>query len=185
MMDGIYLINIAGDAIREVLENRRIIDRDKLLQEHPELRRETATFVTLELNHNLRGCIGSLVARRSLLDDIVANAKAAAFEDPRFLPLSRAEFDSPVFHIEISLLSEPRQLYYESIDELYGRIRPGIDGVILKHGVHQATYLPQVWEQLSHVEDFFSSLCQNAGMSGSCLRQHPEIYTYEVKKITK
>jgi len=185
MMDKIYLINIAADAILEVLDSRHIIDQEQLLQKHPELSRHAATFVTLELNHSLRGCIGSLVARRPLLDDIIANAKAAAFEDPRFAPLSRAEFDAPTFTIEVSLLSEPRQLHYESIEELYERIRPGIDGVILKYGAHQATYLPQVWEQLPHVEDFFASLCHKAQMQADCLHHYPEIYTYEVEKITK
>ncbi len=185
MMDKTYLINIAADAILEVLEKRHIIARERLLQEHPELGEYAATFVTLELNHSLRGCIGSLVARRTLLEDIISNAKAAAFDDPRFMPLSKREFDAEDFHIEVSLLSEPRQLHYESIEELYERVRPGIDGVILKYGVHQATYLPQVWEQLPRTEDFFASLCQKAQMQANCLHHHPEIYTYEVEKITK
>ncbi len=182
-MEKTYLINIAKDAIAEVLEHRRIIDAASLLQHHPELGNETATFVTLELNGRLRGCIGSLIARRSLLEDIVSNAKAAAFEDPRFEPLSKAEFDSDALRIEISLLSEPRSLHYENVAELYARIRPGIDGVILKYGVHQATYLPQVWEQLADPKEFFASLCQKSGMQANCLEFHPEIYIYQVEKI--
>ncbi len=185
MMDKRYLINIAADSILEVLQKRRIIEREQLLQEHPELAKHVAAFVTLELNHSLRGCIGSLIARRSLLDDVVANAKAAAFDDPRFLPLSQAEFDAATFSIEVSLLSEPRELHYESIDDLYARIRPNIDGVILKQGTHQATYLPQVWEQLPQHELFFASLCQKAQLQQNCLENYPEIYTYEVEKITK
>ncbi len=184
-MDKKYLIDIANDAILEKLQGTLIIDRLQLLKEHPELNQHGATFVTLELDKNLRGCIGSLIAQRTLLDDVISNAKAAAFEDPRFYPLSQEEFDYEGFTMEISLLSEPIRLEYESIDDLYSKVRPNIDGVILRENSYQATYLPQVWEQLPQVEHFFASLCQKAGMQGNCLEYHPEIYVYQVEKITK
>jgi len=65
---------------------------------------------------------------------------------------------------------------------LQKKIKPFEDGIVLKLQGHQATYLPQVWEQLPNFKDFFSSLCQKAGLAGNCLSQHPEIFTYQVQK---
>jgi len=178
-----YMVEIARDAIREVLENRKIIDKEKLLEAHPELGQKGAAFVTLEKRQSLRGCIGSLIAHRILLDDLIENARAAAFHDPRFPPLSKAEFEDPTLTVEISLLSEPKPLAYTDVADLKSKIQPGHDGVILKHGYNQATYLPQVWEQLPRFEDFFATLCQKAGLPGNCLESHPEIFVYHAEKI--
>jgi len=178
-----YMVEIARDAIREVFEKRPIIDREKLLKEHPELAQKGAAFVTLEKRESLRGCIGSLIAHRTLLDDLIENARAAAFHDPRFPPLTKEEFEDPGLTIEISLLSEPKPLSYTDVTDLKSKIVPGRDGVILKLGSHQATYLPQVWEQLPRFEDFFATLCQKAGLPGNCLEAHPEIFVYHAEKI--
>ena len=178
-----YMVEIARDAIREAFEKRPIIDRDRLLNAHPELAQKGAAFVTLEKRHSLRGCIGSLIAHRILLDDLIENARAAAFGDPRFPPLTKEEFEDPNLTIEISLLSEPKPLPYSDIADLRSKIKPGRDGVILKLGHNQATYLPQVWEQLPRFEDFFATLCQKAGLPGNCLESHPEIYVYHAEKI--
>lgn len=183
MQDKHYMVDIAKAAIQEVLEKRPIIDRDKLLKEHPELAEKGAAFVTLEKRHSLRGCIGSLIAHRTLLDDLIENARGAAFHDPRFPPLTKEEFEDPNLSVEISLLSEPKPLPYSDIADLKSKIKPGRDGVILKLGQYQATYLPQVWEQLPRFEDFFATLCQKAGLPGNCLQQHPEIYVYQAQKI--
>jgi AmmeMemoRadiSam system protein A len=178
-----YMIDIAKDAIREELLKKPLIDRDRLLAQYPDLSKKGAVFVTLQKRSSLRGCIGSLVAHRALLDDLIANAKSAAFRDPRFPSLSLEEFESEDFEVEISLLSEPRELVYSDALDLKSKIRVNVDGVILKHGSNQATFLPQVWEQLPKFEIFFSHLCQKAGLEVDCLKHHPKIYTYEVKKI--
>ncbi len=178
-----YLVEIARDAIREVLEGRKIIDKERLLKEHPQLGEKGAAFVTLEKRQALRGCIGSLIAHRTLLDDLIENARSAAFHDPRFPPLSKEEFEDPNLTIEISLLSEPKPLAYSDVEDLKSKIVPERDGVILKLGSYQATYLPQVWEQLPRFEDFFVTLCQKAGLPGNCLQQHPEIFVYHAEKI--
>ncbi|MEA2110521.1 MAG: AmmeMemoRadiSam system protein A [Campylobacterota bacterium] len=178
-----YLIDIANSAILEELQQKVLIDKRELLSRHPELRKKGAVFVTLELDKNLRGCIGSLTAHRTLLDDIVSNAKAAAFQDTRFRQLTQREFDYDGFTIEISLLSEPKRLHYRDADDLYKKIRPNIDGVVLQKDRYRGTYLPQVWEQLPRPDKFFASLCQKAGMRPNCLDFHPEIYTYKVEKI--
>lgn len=184
MQEKHYMVEIAKDAIREVFEKRPLIDRDKVLKEHPELSRKGAVFVTLEKRHSLRGCIGSLIAHRTLLDDLIENARAAAFGDPRFPPLTEEEFRDPNLTVEVSLLSEPKPLQYSDVVDLKSKIVPGRDGVILKLGSYQATYLPQVWEQLPRFEDFFATLCQKAGLPGNCLESHPEIYIYHAEKIT-
>jgi len=94
--------------------------------------------------------------------------------------LTAEEFEA--ITVEVSILSEPEPLMYDSIEDLKSKIRVGIDGVVLKHGIHQATFLPQVWEQLPDFELFFSHLCQKAGMEANCLSRIPEIFTYQVEE---
>ena len=175
------LLEIAKKSIDEQLSNRKYINKEDLLQRYPFLNENRATFVTLNLNGNLRGCIGSLLPQRSLLDDLLSNAKAAAFDDPRFHTLSTKEFKT--VEIEISILTIPIELIYEDTNDLKSKIRIGEDGVILKSGMHQATFLPQVWEQLPNFEEFFSHLCQKAGLEVQCLELNPDIYTYKALKV--
>jgi len=174
------LLSLARAAIKSVFSEGHL-DNMKLVEEYPHLKEKGASFITLTLDGQLRGCIGSIIAHRSLLDDIIHNAQAAAFKDPRFTPLQEDELSS--IEIEVSLLSEPQVLYYNDIDDLKQKVRIGVDGVILKSGNHQSTFLPQVWEQLKTHELFFSHLCQKAGLSEECLSTHPEIYLYQVKKV--
>ena len=175
------LLQLAKHAIDDGLNYTSSIDTNTLLQTYPELCTPQATFVTLTLDGRLRGCIGSLVAHRSLLEDVIHNAKAAAFDDPRFYPLSKEEF----LHvsIEVSLLSTPKLLHYEDSEDLKSKICVGEDGVILQKKGRKATFLPQVWEQLPTFEQFFGQLCQKAGLEASCLETHPEIWTYKVQKV--
>jgi len=177
------ILQIAKDAIKEAVLKESIIKKDKLLQKYPWLKENGAVFVTINEFNALRGCIGSIIAHRSLLEDIIQNAKAAALSDPRFKPISKDELAN--LDIEVSLLTSPKPLEYRDLLELKAKIRVGIDGVILNYQGHQATYLPSVWEQLPTFEIFFTSLCQKAGMSGNCLDYHPQIYTYEAIKIDK
>ncbi|MBN2768575.1 MAG: AmmeMemoRadiSam system protein A [Campylobacterales bacterium] len=180
LMDKSILLNLARNAISDVLYGTHSVD-NKLKEKYGELQELRATFVTLNLSGNLRGCIGSLVARRSLFDDIVENAKAAAFSDPRFLPLSVEEFKN--IEIEISLLTPPKALQYSDRGDLKNKLRVGIDGIILKSDGYQATFLPSVWEQLPTFELFFAHLCAKAGLEQDCLQRHPDIYVYQAKKI--
>ncbi|MDP3466061.1 MAG: AmmeMemoRadiSam system protein A, partial [Sulfuricurvum sp.] len=152
-----------------------------LLQQFPEMGIKQATFVTLTLHGQLRGCIGSLIAHRQLLDDLISNAQSAAFHDPRFTPLTPAEFTA--IKIEISLLSEPKLVSYADKAQLKSLIRAGEDGVILRLGNYQATFLPQVWEELSDFDTFFAHLGMKAGIGSDPLIYHPEVYTYQVEKI--
>jgi len=138
------------------------------------------TFVTLHLGGQLRGCIGSLAARESITDSVRHNAINAAFHDPRFPPLITEELDTVDF--EVSLLSEPQPLEYSGSKDLLKKLRVNVDGVIIRKGSNSATYLPQVWEQLSRPEDFLSHLCKKAGLSFNAWKKTPlEVLTYQVQ----
>jgi hypothetical protein len=173
-------LKIARDAIKARLEGVHI-NRNTLLSIDTELLHKKATFVTLTLHGQLRGCIGSLIAHRNLLDDLIANAESAAFNDPRFTPLTAAELDA--VKIEVSLLSEPKNVIYTDRNELKSLIHIGSDGIILRLGNYQATFLPQVWDELPDFDMFFAHLGMKAGIGSDPLSYHPEIYTYQVDKI--
>lgn len=177
----IPILLTAKNAISDALYHTSTLDTVALIAQYPEFLHPKATFVTLSLEGQLRGCIGSLYAYRPLLEDLISNAKAAAFDDPRFYPLSKEEF----LHvsIEVSLLSEPKPLPYTNSADLKSKITAGLDGVILQIGGKKATFLPQVWEQLPSFEHFFAQLCQKAGHEQTCLALHPDIWTYRVEKV--
>ena len=174
------LLKIARAVIAKELGVEYSVDIQQLREQNRWLDDKGAVFVTLHRkgDHSLRGCIGSIIAHRSLYEDLIHNAKSSAFSDPRFPPLSKDEFDD--IEIEVSLLSKPQKVNYTSIDDLKKQIHIHQDGVILKLGNYQATFLPQVWQELPSFELFFSHLCQKAGLSGDCLMYKPEIYTYQV-----
>ncbi|MFY9143191.1 AmmeMemoRadiSam system protein A [Sulfuricurvum sp.] len=179
-MDSSFYLTIARNAITAHLQGKAI-DKNQLLSLHPELAQPRATFVTLTIHGRLRGCIGSIIAHRSLIDDLVSNAESAAFHDPRFPPLSESELSD--LRIEISFLTHPEAINYDDAEELSRIIRPNIDGVILRLGNYQATFLPQVWEELDDFDTFFTHLGLKAGIGNDPLSYHPEIYTYQVEKI--
>jgi AmmeMemoRadiSam system protein A len=157
------------------------VDKEALVAQYPELAKERATFVTLTIDGRLRGCIGSIVPHRRLIDDLVANAEAAAFDDPRFPLLTKEEFEK--IDIEVSLLTVPYPLEYDDIEDLRRKIRPGVDGVVLRLEGRQATFLPQVWEELNDFDHFFAHLCLKAGLPQNCLAYHPQIFVYQVEKF--
>jgi len=121
-----------------------------------------ASFVTLMQQDELRGCIGTLEAHRTLIADVKANAVAAAFRDPRFKPLAKHEFDAT--RVEISVLSAVANVSFRDEDDALAQIRPGIDGVIFEYGYHRSTFLPQVWEDFSDPRLFFGHLKRKAGL---------------------
>lgn len=175
------LVAIAKKSIQEHFNSKHLLDRNSLIASNPSLAQNAATFVTLNLDGQLRGCIGSLEPYRPLLDDLIANAKAAAFEDPRFYPLSEDEFKK--VDIEVSLLTPSEPVAYKDVEDLKSKITPFKDGIILEYNGRKATFLPQVWEQLPDFEHFFSHLCQKAGLGADCLKNHPFIRRYQVRKF--
>ena len=139
-----------------------------------------ATFVTLQLHGELRGCVGSLVARKAIREDVETNARAAAFHDPRFAPLTRREY--PGIEIEVSLLSPLEKLAFESQKHLLTLLRPGVDGVVLEYGWQRGTFLPQVWEQLPDPKTFLTHLKQKAGLPADFWGDGIQISRYTVAK---
>lgn len=180
MLDTI-LLRIAKSAILTKMDDSYSFDKNKLLSDYPFLEQEGAAFVTLTNNHQLRGCIGSVVAYRTLLEDIIHNALSAAFRDPRFTPLSQNELDE--LTLEVSLLSEPKPIEYTDYDDLLTKVVPKVDGLILKHGSFQGTFLPQVWEQLPTPKQFLDHLSVKAGANPSIYDANPNIYRYMVEHI--
>lgn len=151
-----FLLEFARQTLTAYLTNKSVIDlpkvSDKLLQKR-------GVFVTLTKNNELRGCIGNIEPIYPLIKGVQQNVIAAATEDPRFLPVELNELND--LKIEISILTEPQETKLEDI-------RIGTDGVILKYGSYQATYLPQVWEYFNNNRDkFFSNLAQKAGLAAS------------------
>lgn len=146
------------------------------------LRRDGASFVTLTKHGQLRGCIGSLEARRSLAADVRENALGAAFRDPRFPPVGQEELDN--LRVEISVLSSPQPLVYDGPNDLVAKLRPGVDGLVIEQGWNRATFLPQVWEKLPDPHQFLQHLCLKARLSADAYRQPGlDVYTYQVEKF--
>lgn len=149
----------------------------------PALQQKNGVFVTLHKRGALRGCIGSLAAVEPIGEGIRRNALNAAFQDYRFAALTADEL--PELHVEVSVLTEPQPLAYRNADELLSRLRPGIDGVILRGpGRASATFLPQVWQQLPAPEQFLGHLCRKAGLAENAWRSgNLDISTYQVQSF--
>jgi len=122
-----------------------------------------AVFVTLKRAGQLRGCIGSAMAWRPLIEDVLDNAFKAAFHDPRFPPLTPAEWDQ--VSLSVSLLTPPVAMAITNEADLLAQLRPGIDGLIIEDGGRRALFLPSVWEQLPDKRQFLGHLKQKAGMA--------------------
>lgn len=146
-----------------------------------DFREERGVFVTLHKGSLLRGCIGSLSAAESIIEGVRRNALNAAFQDYRFSPLTADELTD--LHISVSVLTEPERLSYTEADDLLNKLRPNVDGVILRDvSGRSATFLPQVWEQLPMASLFLTHLCRKAGLADDAWRTKDlEVLTYQVQ----
>jgi len=135
-----------------------------------------ASFVTLTKNNELRGCIGSLEAHRPLIEDVISNAQAAAFSDPRFAPLTLPELEN--IHIQVSVLSKPEVINFSSEAELLQQLRPNIDGLILEDKGRRGTFLPTVWESLTTPEQFLQHLKLKANLPANYWSDSLKVYRY-------
>lgn len=148
-----------------------------------ELRQPAACFVTLKIKGELRGCIGSLEAHRSMVEDVAHNADAAAFSDPRFPPLREDELDG--LELDISLLTPAEPIHFSSEKDLLSQLRPGIDGLIIEEGYRRGTFLPSVWEQLPHPEQFLQHLKLKAGLPPNHWSENIRISRYTTQIFGK
>jgi AmmeMemoRadiSam system protein B/AmmeMemoRadiSam system protein A len=172
---GRTLLGLARGAVGEALGNGSVAIPDE-----PWLKEKRATFVTLNQDGKLRGCIGSLQPTRALGEDVVANAANAALADRRFSPLRPDELSN--IEMEVSLLSAPTLVPFAEANELIAQLRPGTDGVILAADGRRGTYLPQVWEQLPDPVQFLASLKQKAGIPADTRLTRCQVWRYQVRK---
>jgi MEMO1 family protein len=175
---GRKLLQIARASVGEALG----LQAQAAAIDEPWLKESRATFVTLMQGEELRGCVGALEAQRPLAQDVAENARAAAFQDTRFKPLTPDEFERT--DIEVSLLATPKQLLFEDHAGLIARLRPGVDGLILEEAGEgkRATFLPQVWEGLPDPEQFIAHLKQKAGIAPDTDIRRCRVKRYTVLK---
>jgi len=179
------LLRLAREAMEHGVRGKTLrvpsLDKNSLT---PALLENGATFVTLTIDHDLRGCIGALEAHQPLVDDVCEHAVAAALEDPRFRPVEENELSR--IRLEVSRLTAPQPLEYSSSDDLLVKLRPHVDGVILKDGHRRATFLPQVWEKIPNPADFLSHLCDKMGARPNLWRDKKiEVYVYQVEEFSE
>ncbi len=175
------LLRLARQSIWNVVNDLPLPEID-LEQVSRALAAPGATFVTLTRHGELRGCIGTLEAHQPLVQDVCEHAVAAAFEDYRFPSVREAEVDE--LEIEISRLTPPVELVYETPQDLPGLLCPGVDGVILRDGSNRATFLPQVWEKAETPEQFLAHLCMKMGAPPNLWqRKKLRVFTYQVEEF--
>jgi AmmeMemoRadiSam system protein A len=156
-----FLLELARKTI-SAKNSSDLLTQDQVDKLDPVLKEKRGCFVTLNLFNNLRGCIGYILPIMPLYQAVIDNAYNAAYSDPRFPPVSDDEIKS--LHMEISVLTVPQKLSYNSAEDLLNKLVPLQDGVILKKGFRSSTFLPQVWEQLPDKKEFLGHLCMKAGL---------------------
>ena len=175
------LLDVATESIRRGLSEGRPLAVD-VEDYDPDLRQQRASFVTINLHGQLRGCIGHLQAFQALVQDVAENAFAAAFRDPRFTPLSAKEF--PASQLHISVLSPAEPMKFASEHDLIAQLRPGVDGLILEDGAARGTFLPSVWESLPDPGDFLRHLKNKAGLPSHHWSPDLKIYRYRTESFS-
>jgi len=175
------LLVIARQSIESAVKGERSSGPDPALLT-PRLKEQGASFVTLTVRGDLRGCIGTLEPYQSLADDVREHAIAAALQDPRFAPVGPNELNE--INIEVSRLSVPYPLEYSTSEDLVQKLRPHVDGVILRDGMRRATFLPQVWEKIPDPAKFLDNLCYKMGAApDTWKRKHLEVLIYQVEEF--
>lgn len=175
------LLQLARESMEYAVKGRKLppLDTSSL---SARLRENGASFVTLTINDELRGCIGALEAYQPLAEDVREHAIAAALEDPRFRPVAESELSR--IKLEVSRLTAPRLLEYSSGEELLVKLNPHVDGVILKDGRRRATFLPQVWEKIPNPVEFLNHLCEKMGARPNLWRDTKlQVFVYQVEEF--
>jgi len=179
------LLVLARSAVETWVRSQRLVDpAPDLVQRFPKLEQPRACFVTLRMDGDLRGCIGSLEPRRALWDDVRQNAVSAAVRDTRFRPVGQDELSSLSY--SISVLDLPRPLRGVSAEQLPSYLAEHRPGVIIEYRGRRSTFLPSVWEDLSDPEEFLSRLCMKQGSLAGCWRDPDvQISTYGSIHVTE
>lgn len=177
-----FLLSLAKESIEYFATTGMIFDISEAELPTKKLAEPLACFITLTINNKLRGCIGHLETSQPLYKEVIGDAISAAFNDTRFEPLSRKEFEQ--LETEISVLTKPKEIKFSSPEDLLNKINSDIDGIIIEKDNNNATYLPQVWEDLPSKEEFLSSLCLKAGFNeDEWKKPGMKIYNYQVEIV--
>jgi AmmeMemoRadiSam system protein A len=179
-LDAHRLLEVARGSIRSGIERGRPLRPDPFAYSEP-LRALRATFVTLELDGQLRGCMGGLEPLRALVEDVAEHAFAAAFRDPRFRPLAVVELAR--LDLQVSILSPLEPLCAASEQDLLAQLRPGVDGLLIEAGGRRGTFLPAVWEQLPEPPEFLRHLKRKAGLAPDFWSDALAVSRYTVASI--
>ncbi|MFT3839823.1 MAG: AmmeMemoRadiSam system protein A [Myxococcaceae bacterium] len=156
--EGQVLLKLARETIAESLGGPKVEQPGDAFLKAP-----GAVFVTLrDPSGELRGCIGSILAHRPLLEDVQHNAIAAASQDPRVMPVRADEL--PGLRIEVSVLSALEPLEVTSEEDALRKIRPGVDGIELSAMGRRAVFIPKMWDQLADTREFLRYLRMKAGL---------------------
>jgi AmmeMemoRadiSam system protein A len=174
------LLDTARQSIRHGLEKGGPLQVEPEQFEVP-LNQPSASFITLHIGDELRGCIGSLQAHRPLICDVAENAFSAAFRDPRFPPLKDAELNR--ISLDISVLSEAERMVFDSQQNLLEQIRPGVDGLIFEDGNYRGTFLPSVWKSLPDARQFLQHLKLKAGLPADHWSDRLEVWRYTTESF--
>lgn len=180
--DGKRLLEVARQSIAYGLQHGKMIGKFSFPREHF-VAIPRASFVTLEIDGQLRGCIGSLTASRPLVQDVLQNAYKAAFNDPRFAPLTQEEFNT--IEIHISVLSPAVPMQFKSEKSLLNQIEPGKDGLIFAAEGKQGTFLPSVWQSIPDKKEFLARLKQKAGLPADYWSDEVKVYRYRAEMVGK
>lgn len=178
-----YLLEISRRTLEKYLKEKSILVLEEDSLKFPLLKEKRGVFVTLTKNGELRGCIGNLTADKPVYQAIIENSLASALFDPRFPSLENDELKD--ITIEISILSELNPLpSFKDAIELIKYLEKKKPGIVIKKGANEATFLPQVWEELKTPEEFLSQLCLKAGLEPYAWKKLDlTMFEYEVVKI--
>jgi len=172
---GTELLRLARGSIRHGLLHRKPLPVD-LAALPATFSDPAATFTTLRLGGELRGCCGSLEAREPLAADVARSAFQAAFRDPRFDPLREDEFET--LRVELSILSPMEPIDVADEADLLARLTPHVDGLVIIEGARRATFLPKVWESLGEPSEFLAALKAKCGLPADYWSEHLEFHRY-------
>jgi len=176
------LLEVAEESLAHGLKRQRACD--VVPDEFPEtLRKPGCSFVTLRLQRELRGCIGTVEAHSPLVQDVAQNAFSAGFRDPRFTPLQEAEYAK--LSLSISLLSEPEPVRAETEDDLLKQMGSRRDGWILRYGEQRGVLLPAVWDAISEPCDFLAALKRKARLPREFWSAELVVETFRAESFTR
>ncbi len=179
-MSSVFQTTCLRLAKSSILEEFWLGDPKKIKLDDEQFGKKRACFVTIKMNDELRGCIGTIIPHTRLAKDIIANAKNAAFQDPRFDPITMYEIENNTFNIGITILSPTHEKAFTDSTALVKFLEKEHCWLIIKYGYRQATFLPSVWEELPDPEEFVMHLLYKAGIAEQEYKEKFSDFVFEI-----